>query len=79
MLDQGIDVLQHDPHRLDDIATRMVDLGLSGMARKLRSMPEKTEDENDWQVAVLRNWVNVTWHVALPEKTIFRLTHHYRI
>ncbi|MFN8279408.1 MAG: hypothetical protein U0V49_03895 [Saprospiraceae bacterium] len=73
LLDQGIDVLQHDPHRLDDIATRMVDLGLSGMARKLRSMPEKTEDENDWQVAVLRELGECYLACCIARKNNFQI------
>ncbi len=51
---QGISVLQHDPAKLDEIATRMVDMGLQGLARKLRLIPERMLHHGDWMDFTVR-------------------------
>ena len=37
----GIEQLSRDGSKIEEISTRMVDYGLSGIARKLRVIPEK--------------------------------------
>lgn len=44
----GISQLQHDPYKLDEIASRLVDFGAQGIARKLRLIPEKIAKQDNW-------------------------------
>jgi len=45
----GIEQLSRDGSKIEEISTRMVDYGLSGIARKLRVIPEKLKLDKDWQ------------------------------
>jgi hypothetical protein len=55
LLISGIATLNSDPHKLNEISTRMVDSGLSGIARKLRIFPEKIKSTSDWTEFVFRD------------------------
>ncbi len=48
LLLNGISSLQNDSEKILEISTRMVDLGLPGIARKLRLIPEKIKESTDW-------------------------------
>lgn len=48
LLISGISQLQNDPTKLDEIASRMVDWGAPGIARKLRIIPERIEKRDNW-------------------------------
>lgn len=54
IMDQGIDVLSKDEHRLVDISTRLVDYGLPSIARKLRVIPEQIKKGHNWREVILR-------------------------
>lgn len=53
LLEQGIQVLAKDPHRLNDMATRAVDFGMPAIGRKLRLIPERIQASEEWTNAVL--------------------------
>lgn len=48
LLIAGISQLQHDPVKLNEIASRMVDYGAPGIARKLRMIPERIAKGSNW-------------------------------
>jgi hypothetical protein len=48
LLKDGLAILQHDTHRIQELSSRMVDAGLSGVARKWRTVPEKIKHRDDW-------------------------------
>jgi len=48
LLIAGISQLQHDPAKLNEIASRMVDYGAPGIARKLRMIPERIAKGSNW-------------------------------
>jgi hypothetical protein len=48
LLLNGVSTLQDDPEKIMEISTRMVDMGLPGIARKLRLIPEKIKQSTDW-------------------------------
>jgi len=54
LLDQGIDVLQKDEHRINDISSRLVDAGISGIARRIRTIGDKTVEFENWREYVLK-------------------------
>lgn len=45
---KGLSVLQDDVHKIQEIASRMLDAGAPGIARKLRLIPERIEKSEDW-------------------------------
>ncbi|MBK7233237.1 MAG: hypothetical protein IPH93_13495 [Saprospiraceae bacterium] len=48
LLQQGLEVLRKDIHRIDDMATRAVDYGMPSIARRLRLIPTKIAEETEW-------------------------------
>lgn len=48
LLINGVSSLQNDSEKILEISTRMVDHGLPGIARKLRVIPEKIKESEDW-------------------------------
>jgi len=54
LLMSGISQLQHDPEKLDEIASRMVDYGAQGIARKLRIIPEQIAKRGNWMEFTLQ-------------------------
>ena len=54
LLLKGISSLQDDSEKIIEISTRMVDLGLPGIARKLRIIPEKIKASADWTEYVFK-------------------------
>ncbi|MBK6545552.1 MAG: hypothetical protein IPG12_09825 [Saprospiraceae bacterium] len=55
LLLSGISVLQQDSEKFTEISTRMLDLGLAGISKKLRLVPEKVQKSKDWtEFAVLQ-------------------------
>lgn len=48
LLLRGVSTIQDDPVKIVEISTRMVDYGLPGIARKLRIIPEKIKETEDW-------------------------------
>lgn len=52
LLLDGIISLSTTPNKLEEISVRMVDSGLAGIARKIRSLPEKINKQKDWILLV---------------------------
>lgn len=53
LIEDGVDVLSRDPKRIEDISVRLVDHGIPGISKRIRTIPDKIQYSSDWKESVL--------------------------
>ncbi|MEP7196725.1 MAG: hypothetical protein ABI851_09400 [Saprospiraceae bacterium] len=69
LLDQGIEILEKDENRIIDLTTRLVDNGLSAVARRIRTLQTRIEKEAQWKEFVLQELGEYYLICQLAKKT----------